>query len=252
MNNDGKITALICTYSRSEYIYETIKSIKNQSHPVDEILIVESGDYVFYENYKKGLSEDGVRVLYLEGALLGAARNYGIKNSKEGIIIFGDDDDIWNVHRVSKIIKTFNSNNVSICVHNFEVFGKSVEQTSPLKKIMYGHKYIIQNIISNKVGGGSSFAAKKEILSLIQFDENLKRAEDIDWWLRLMIAEVSVAILEDKLVSYRLHSGRMSGMDLNGVKGELYFIRKYLSLAFSIILGVISKILRIFVKYIIK
>ena len=252
MNKSCNITALICTFSRSEYIYETIQSIKNQSHLVDEILIVESGDYEFYENYKSNFSEDRVRVLYLPGALLGAARNFGVKNSKKGIVIFGDDDDIWNTHRVSKIIDSLNSENISVCVHNFEVFGEGVERHSPLKRIKYGNKFVINNLVTNRVGGGSSFAAKKEILCLIPFDENLKRAEDIDWWLRLMLAEVRIGVLEENLVSYRLHSGRMSGTDLNSVIGELYFIKKYLRLGFIIIIGAALKTLRIIVKYVHK
>jgi glycosyltransferase involved in cell wall biosynthesis len=252
MNNTSKITALICTFSRSKYIYETIQSIKNQSRLVDEILIVESGDYSFYKEYKKIFGEDNVRVLYLPGALLGAARNFGVKNSKEGIIIFGDDDDVWNTDRVSKIIDSMNSESISVCVHNFEVFGQGVERHDPLKKIKYGNKFIINNLISNKVGGGSSFAAKKEILCLIPFDENLKRAEDSDWWLRLMLAEVRIGVVEENLVSYRLHNGRMSGTDLKGVIGELYFIKKYLRVGFVIILGSALKILRIIVKCIYK
>jgi glycosyltransferase involved in cell wall biosynthesis len=252
MNNFSKITALICTFSRSEYLYETIQSIKNQSSLVDEILIIESGDYGCYRKYTNIFGGGNVTVLYLPGALLGAARNFGVKKSKDGIIIFGDDDDVWNINRVSKIIDSLNSENISVCVHNFEVFGEGLERHSPLKRIKYGNKFIINNLISNRVGGGSSFAAKKEILCLIPFDENLKRAEDIDWWLRLMLAGVRISVIEENLVSYRLHSERMSGANLNGLIGELYFIRKYLRLGFIIIIGAALKTLRIIVKFIYK
>ena len=255
MNKKYYITSIICTFSRSEYIYETIKSIKNQTYQVDEVLIVESGDYEYYEEYTNNFNNFNdfrVRVLYFPGALLGAARNFGVKNSKEGIIIFGDDDDIWRAHRVSRIINCLNSKKVSICVHNFDVFGGAPEKTNQLKKISYGREYLIQNLISNKVGGGSSFAAKKEILSLIPFDEKLKRAEDIDWWIRLMLAEINIAVLNESLVSYRLHSRRMSGLDLNGIRGELLFINKYMRLSIVIMIGAVLKTLRILVKYSIK
>ena len=98
--------------------------------------------------------------------------------------------------------------NAYVCVHNFEVFGEGIEPFSPMSKIKYDKKFIIDNLVSNKVGGGSSFAIKKEVLCLVPFDEKLKRAEDSDWWLRLMLAEVPVVILEESLVSYRLHHGR--------------------------------------------
>lgn len=252
MNKKFFLTSIICTFSRSEYIYETIQSIKNQTYLVDEILIVESGDFEYYEDYKKNFTDVMVRVLYLPGALLGAARNYGVQNSKEGIIIFGDDDDIWSPHRALKIINSLNSKNVSVCVHNFEVFGGGTEKACPLKKIKYGRKYLIQNLISNKVGGGSSFAAKKEVLCLLPFDEKLKRAEDIDWWIRLMLAEINVDVLEENLVSYRLHSRRMSGLDLNGIVGELLFIKKYIRLSLAILIGATLKMFRVVLKYLIK
>jgi glycosyltransferase involved in cell wall biosynthesis len=97
-----KVTAIIPTFNRFKYLMNTIKSIKEQTYPNMEIIVVNdcSSEKEYYEyNWE----ESGVTVLHLEEnsktkfgyACAAYVRNKGVEKSTGKYVAFCDDDDIW-------------------------------------------------------------------------------------------------------------------------------------------------------------
>lgn len=247
------IAAVICTFDRSKYIDSTILSILSQTCSVDEIIIIESGSksrYHFYSDQYAG--NPLIKIFYMPDLSLGAARNATTTVSKSDILVFGDDDDIWKEDRVEEIVLHAGRDDPMVFVHYYDTISTEDKGAKVLDKISVSVNKIHNNLISNKIGGGSSFAVRRETLKAIPFDGTLKRAEDVDWWIRIIIAGTHVCVIDKVLVSYRVHSDRMSGISYNAIKGEWCFWRKYVRLAYELSLGVIAKLLRIIVMVIFK
>jgi glycosyltransferase involved in cell wall biosynthesis len=97
-----KVTAIIPTFNRFKYLMNTIKSIKEQTYPNMEIIVVNDCS-TEKEYYEYNWEENGVTILHLKEnskkifgfACAGYVRTKGIEISTGKYIAFCDDDDIW-------------------------------------------------------------------------------------------------------------------------------------------------------------
>ena len=97
-----KVTAIIPTFNRFKYLMNTIKSIKEQTYPNMEIIVVNDCS-TEKEYYEYNWEENGVTILHLDEnsktkfgyACAAYVRNKGVENSTGKYVAFCDDDDIW-------------------------------------------------------------------------------------------------------------------------------------------------------------
>lgn len=94
-----KVSALIPTYNRRKHVLRAIRSVLEQTVPVDEIIIVDDGS-------TDGTSEeigrqfgDKVRVVRQENHGVSGARRRAILEAKSDWIAFLDSDDEWTPDR---------------------------------------------------------------------------------------------------------------------------------------------------------
>jgi glycosyltransferase involved in cell wall biosynthesis len=95
-----KVSVIIPTYNRFNYLLHTIASIKNQTHTNIEIIVVnDNSTQQEYYNY----NWDDIIIIHLKNntknmygfACAGVVRNHGIKRATGKYIAFCDDDDTW-------------------------------------------------------------------------------------------------------------------------------------------------------------
>jgi glycosyltransferase involved in cell wall biosynthesis len=97
-----KVTAIIPTFNRFKYLMNTIKSIKEQTYPNIEIIVVNDCS-TEKEYYEYNWEENGIIIIHLEEnskkkfgfACAGYVRNKGIEKSTGKYLAFCDDDDVW-------------------------------------------------------------------------------------------------------------------------------------------------------------
>jgi teichuronic acid biosynthesis glycosyltransferase TuaG len=96
-----KVSVVIPTYNRFDYLLNAVNSIKDQNFSDFEILIINDGstDENYYENK---LSGTNIKQIDLEenqkiknGFASDAIRNIGIEHARGKYIAFLDDDDYW-------------------------------------------------------------------------------------------------------------------------------------------------------------
>jgi len=89
-----KVSVIIPTYNRAEYVTQAIDSVLAQTYADYEIIVVDDGST---DNTKDVLLPymDRIRYIYQENAGASAARNTGIKAAKGDWIAFLDSDDEW-------------------------------------------------------------------------------------------------------------------------------------------------------------
>ena len=93
-----KISVIIPTHNRADILPRAIRSIQNQTRPVDEIIVVSDGSTDNTEEVVKELAEKDSRIrliAYHPGHNGNYARNKGLEAASGEFIAFLDDDDEW-------------------------------------------------------------------------------------------------------------------------------------------------------------
>lgn len=207
------ISLIIPTYNRPDALYACLSSLIKNTRLPDEILIIDQSADEFFDKNKSTIREllgdnfHNINIKHEKVSFqsLTAARNYGIKNSSNEIIVFSDDDIEYMDNTFCVVDSIFSNPEIA--------FAGAIDLLTPeqkfsplsyffdLKEInLFSKGYItkgclgrfpkkIKNITSTQWGMGFCFALRKAYVleGNIWFDENMRRyayAEDLDFSMR--------------------------------------------------------------------
>jgi glycosyltransferase involved in cell wall biosynthesis len=225
-----KISIIIPTYNRFNYLLNAINSVQNQTYKNIEIIVInDCSTQTQYYNYNFG---DNVKIIHLKEnsknifgyACAGYVRNEGIKVSEGKYIAFLDDDDIWFPNKLELQIKGMEENGVKMsCTDG--LCGNGFYNSENINEIMMMEKYfdIFKNVYKiegeDMLNNGypkiwnkklitirnlcicSSVIIEKEILTKINIMKCVKNGEeDYDCWLRAL--DYTNCIFIDKPLIY--------------------------------------------------
>ena len=218
-----KISVIIPTYNRERFIGRAIKSVKNQTYKIDEIIVIDnnSDDNTIklikrYHNDIKIFKENKKGVSY--------ARNYGILKSKNNWLAFLDSDDEWMDDKIEEQVKYIrNSKNSLSFIHSNEVWFRKNIQLNQKKKHEKNGGYIFEDCLDNCKISPSSTLIKKNLFSRYgKFDHSFMVCEDYELWLRITSKEKIGYINKPLIKKYGGHKGQLSkqywGLDRFRVK----------------------------------
>lgn len=157
-----KVSIIIPTYRRSEFLQRAVNSVLDQSYKNIEIVIVDdngegTADQVETQRSIKALFGDEGRIKYIKNPKnSGAAvsRNNGVKVSSGDYICFLDDDDIYLPDKIEgqlkfmvdndlelsfSDIKMYNDNNKQVDARINSIYVKNTDKESLLKAHLLHH-----------------------------------------------------------------------------------------------------------------
>lgn len=229
MNTD-KVSVIIPSYNRFDYLLNAIEHIKKQTYQNIEIIVINdcSTQEQYYthnwENIKIiHLSKNGKEILGHISS--GYVRDYGIKIATGKYIAFCDDDDIWfsnklelqidamkktgckmsstdgligiGIYNPKKIYKMYNSE------HYFETIKQIYKNAgSTMMNDGYPNIWTLNFLKIHNCMIASSVIVEKEILEKINYMGNLPGGQDdYDCWIRCLNHTNSVYV-KDKCFYY--------------------------------------------------
>jgi len=224
--SSGLVSAVIPTYNRFTYLLNAIGSIKNQTYPNIEIIVVNDcstqREYYEYDWEKERvkfitLKENSKKIFGFACAAF--VRNKGIEESKGVYIAFCDDDDIWLPKKIELQIDAMNTTNCKMSstegyigegiFDKNKVYKKYISESSfSILRKKYRNKGVrlsknfpdIWDLDFLKIHNCmicSSVIVKKELLERINNIRCIKNGEeDYDCWKRLLEYTESVYVKE--------------------------------------------------------
>jgi glycosyltransferase involved in cell wall biosynthesis len=190
-----KISAIIPTYNRSQFILDAIKSIQNQSFQVDEIIIIDDGSN---DETKSLLQSLHVTYIFQANNGVSSARNRGIQEAKNEWIAFLDSDDTWEKDKIQAHINFHKNNPFFLASFTDEIWIKNDKEVK-LKRHQKKEQPTFLNSLRNCKIGTSTFFAHKSIFETVgYFDESLVACEDYDLWLRILLS-FPIGFIDKKL-----------------------------------------------------
>lgn len=237
------VSIIIPTFNRANLIAATLNSVKLQTYSHWECIIVDDGStdnseavitdfcthdnrFHFYkrpENLKKGAN---------------TCRNFGLQHSLGEYINWFDSDDVMYEAFIEKKLNAFSQNpNADVVSSGFVKYNPKEEITSrhyntnlkasPLTE--YGNNKLALNT--------PTFLYKRAILNNVSFDENLTRAQDLDFTFRIISKpNLNLVYVNEVLFKVLIHHESITGnfaskTSLLHLKSELQ-VRKFIAFYF--------------------
>ena len=228
---EGLVSVIIPVYSRDALIIEAIESIHNQTYRPIECIVVDDGStdntIKTVENLIDQNTDDAFEIKLIKQDNSGApsARNNGIKNASGEFIQFLDSDDLLYPNKIK--------DQVSV-LQNYEkidgLYGNWHHGTKENHVLIKGEKW--DNPIDQFYGGRVihtlSFLFRRSFINTIgPWDENLKRNQEIDYFLRGALAGGNFEYLPKITGLWREHEGERI-VTSSGAIGALAFHDKWI------------------------
>ncbi len=185
MVDEFKISVVIPTFNRKNFLKKAIESVLKQTFSSYEIIVVDnvSSDGTL-EMVKKEYPTVKTIVQSIPG--VSATRNLGIKKSEGNWIAFLDSDDQWHQEKLkSQVESILEDKNKDFLSHTDETRYREKQIVNQKLKHQKRGGFIFEYCLPLCCISPSSSLVKKEIFDQIGFfDESLEVCEDYDFWLR--------------------------------------------------------------------
>ncbi len=223
-----KVSVIIPTFNRKNFLKEAIESVLLQSYKNFEIIVVDDGSTdgtreMIKSEYKM------IKYIYQKNSGPSAARNRGIVEAKGEYISFLDSDDLWLKDKLKEEMEFLEENREYKICYTDEIWIRNGKRVNPKKKHRKYSGWIFEKTLPLCIISPSSVIIHRSVFAHVGlFDESLFVCEDYDLWLRVS-SKYPIYFLEKKLIIKRGgHDDQISnlgwGYDIFRVKALKKFI----------------------------
>jgi glycosyltransferase involved in cell wall biosynthesis len=218
------VSAVMPAYNAEPFIKEAIESVRAQTLPVAELIVVADGST---DRTVEVAESMGVQVFNQRNLGLGAARNRCVLESSQPWIAFIDSDDVWEPDKIARQMEIVSANpDVALVTCDYNVFGPSgVISESILDKYRKGYEAqpkrsceggAIIDQLDPRFADAYYFLlptlvmVRRDVLEVTGlFDGSLDSADDFDCFMRVL-AHHRMGIAETVLARRREHENNAS------------------------------------------
>jgi glycosyltransferase involved in cell wall biosynthesis len=198
---DPLVSAIIPTYNRHPLLLEALTSIKEQSYPTIECIVVDDGS----TDATPEISDfQDVRYIRIEHTgLPGQVRNRGAQEASGSILAFLDSDDLWMPDKIEKQVRFLSDHpEIPIC-HTREIWKRGERIISQAGQRHKRSGNIFKDCLKKCIVGPSTTVLTKSLFTDIgMFNPTLEIAEDYELWLRIS-ARYQFGYIDEPLVIKR-------------------------------------------------
>ncbi len=232
-----KLSVAMCTYNGSKFIKDQLNSIINQSRLIDEIIIYDDcstdGTVAIINEYIE--KHPGLIQLFQNKKNLKSTKNFenAISKCTGDYIFLADQDDVWDFYKVEKIIAKFEGNESLEGIFTNGKLINDFNETIP-NTDMWDSFYFFEKNLEKKVDlfyllkhnanmvTGATLCIKKSIVGFIlPFPDLTNKKFYHDEWIALIIASRnSLEYINEKLISYRIHTSQQIGVGKRNINNE--------------------------------
>ena len=207
-----RVTVVIPVY-QARYLAECLASVFRQTRRPARVVVVDDG-CPDQDALRQALAPYArIDLLRQENRGAGAARNVGVRATDTELIAFLDADDVWEPQFLEAQVPLLHAD-VDAVYSNARLIGEGplrgrlFMDTAPSEGPVDLEALLAQRCT---VLTSSVVVRRKALLDAGLFDEDLRRGQDYDMWIRLAAAGARFSYTRDVLVQRRIHSSNLSG-----------------------------------------
>lgn len=192
MDQDPKVSCIIITHNRLEYLRRAVESVKKQTYTNIEMIVVDDASDDGTQEYGEELIRQGDIYIYIDTKDSKGgnyARNVGINASAGELIAFLDDDDYWLPNKTEKQVKYLLSHSdVGLVYSGWVVdFGSKLLNYKRLPGKDYFGDIVKKQLYIAPFTSTITLMIKRDVLETTKgFDERLKFWQEYELILRII------------------------------------------------------------------
>ena len=201
-----KVSVIIPTHNRAEFLRSAITSVLNQTFQDFEIIVIDDASNDHTREVIANFNNARIKVIHNQISKGAAgARNIGIVNTSCEYIAFLDDDDEWLPEKLQ--IQTCLLDNSPPKVGGV-LTGYTIEKMS--ERIVSTVNYAMIDLPKGNPIATSSILLRRECFEKCGlFDENMLTGSDYDMWIRIS-KKFSFKVIKNALVKYYIHENSLT------------------------------------------
>jgi len=220
-----KLSVVMPTKNRSNYLAQSINSIQKQTFKNWELIVVDDHST---ENIRKIIeSFKDKRIKYFrlkKGTGIAAARNFGNRQAKAPIIIVADSDDPSYPNRLKITYDYFQKHpKTDVFYSNLDILYLQKNQKTTRWFQPYKQELIYQ---INFIPHPASAYKKKTFQKISGYDQSLIISADYDLWLKFSDINAEFGCSKKSLVLLQIHTTNISKQKGSLLKNHIKKIRK--------------------------
>jgi glycosyltransferase involved in cell wall biosynthesis len=183
-----------------------------------ELIVVDDGSQdqssarvgLMAEN-SRAVSGHPIRILRIENAGPGAARNAGVATARAAFIAFLDSDDVWAPNKLMHQLERMQQVPGCVISQTEEIWLRNGRRVNPGRRhLKRSGDLFIESLRTCLISPSAVMMSTSLFRRLGGFDEDMRAAEDYDLWLRVLV-DYPVELLHEPLVTRRAgHPGQLS------------------------------------------
>ncbi len=217
-----KISVIIPTCDRPDFLPKTVDSVIAQTRKPNEIIVVNNGAE------KVSLPEQVTEKIKVFNIMVHAgvaqARNFGACVAKNDYLAFLDDDDLWNPEYLEKVERSLQKDTKCVISRLDKL---DCDKIRPYKN---ADGFVsIENLLTYNPGitGSNTVISTEKFFEVGGFDPKLPPSEDKSLILELLRIGITPVVLGDNQVIHRVHDNPRLSADKKMAEGINQFTRKY-------------------------
>lgn len=205
------VSVIIPLYNAEDTIAAAIQSVRRQTYPDLELIVVDDGSTDSSLATAQGIDEPRLRVYSFGNAGASAARNRGIAHAKGAFIAFLDADDLWSPDKLADQVKALEEHPQAALAYSWcDYINAAGQVVCSGKRSIAGADTYAKLLVANFLENGSTPLIRRQALEQVgYFDESLQGCQDLDLYLRLARQYRFVTVPKVQ-VYYRLSDGSIT------------------------------------------
>ena len=183
-------SVVVPLYNKKRYVIDTLRAVLAQTHPADEILVVDDGSTDGGADAVRAAFGDRVRVITQPNQGVAAARNTGLSAARNELVCLLDADDYWEpeyLAEMARLASAFPDAQFYGVGHIYVDGGREIRPRRRFADDFFGTTAFL-----HAYAGGAGIACSSTVCIRrstfrggVVFPVGKKRGEDIYYWLRL-------------------------------------------------------------------
>lgn len=242
----ASVSVVIPAYNFGAFLPETIRSVREQTHPDVEIVVVDDGSTDETPEVLKRVEGPDLRWRHTPNRGVSAARNLGIELAEGDYVAFLDADDLWLPEKLERQVRLLQDEpDIGFVFCDFVRFDKDgrypVTQFDlipgigdlPTREAVGGDGRVLREDIFAELVSlrlcpiyPSTLMVRGDLARDIDFPEDIGLSQDLYYFLHLYQRSRG-GLLTDPLVEIRRHDENLSGATIDKRLADIEVLRKF-------------------------
>lgn len=218
-----KVSVCLASYNGQDFIREQIRSILMQIGAGDELIICDDASTDRTVSIIQSFNDPRVTLLPNSGNVgVAAAFSKTLEKASGDITFLADQDDVWEVNKVKRVLELFDSGSVNLVVHDAYVTDKTSGLVRGRLTDNRGrHPGLVKNLIFNSFTGCCMAFDRRVRDAVIPINPSIGIYHDAWIGALCQINGFKVLFVSDPLIKFMRHDNNTSQLGFTGLRNAV-------------------------------